>query len=240
MFTALLSSIFGVTIPVAFNYTIAVFILYLPDSYGIPSPARASPYIIGGSVANAHSIPWQVATVNYSTGRYSICGGTLISNRHVLTAAHCEKDRRSDAVIVGSHSINDGPHHKICKIELHPKCNTVTKEFDIAILHLEKPVEFGPHVATACLPKGRFPRVERGKKMTVSGWGLENQSQQRFAKDLQRLDISEVPFDKCQKIYSRLSKQTGKAIPPITRNMICAGDLENGFSDACQGDSGGS
>ena len=252
MFTTLLSSIFGVTIPIAFNYTIAVIILYLPDNYGLPSPARASPYIIGGSDAIPHSIPWQVISLPSSRDRLKACGGTLISNRHVLTAAHCETERLSGMVIVGAHSIegpqvtSDGIKHRVCKIEIHPNYNEGTREYDIAILHLKEPVEFNFNVAPACLPDERFSWNETGRKMTVSGWGLlkygrdergnwNDNPYNMLPRKLQKLEVPGINIDKCRKMYAAHPDRKHN----IADNMICAGDRKNGKISACQGDSGG-
>ena len=239
MFTTILSSIFGVTIPIAFNYTIAVIILYLPNTYGLPAPARASPYIFGGSDAIPHSIPWQVATLPKGGGRLNICGGTLISNRHVLTAAHCGK---VDRVIVGAHSIeltgtSDGIKHKVCRTVFHPNWNPNrnTNKYDIAILHLAEPVEFSNHVAPACLPDDRFSRVETASKMTVSGWGLVTRvmmGASSLRNKLQRVEVPGVTNNQCGQLYERVGRK-------ITDDMICAGDVESGKIDACPGDSGG-
>ena len=247
MITTILSSIFSVTIPIAFNYTIAVIILYLPDSYGFPSPARVSPYIIGGDDAVEHSIPWQVVTMSRDRNRMTACGGTLISSRHVLTAAHCEEARSSDIVILGAHEVgldgsSDGYHRGVCKSVNHPDYNWSSNDYDIAILHLEEPVQFNDRVAPACLPEPgrRFARVEAGRKMTVSGWGLIKYWNKRkfdhrnpktypqVSNNLRKLDVPGISNEQCRKLYPGFH----------AHNMICAGYLE-GEKDACRGDSGG-
>ena len=164
------------------------------------------------------------------------CGGTLISNRHVLSAAHCG-DR--DVVIVGKHSLkdsSDGVRHKICRTVFHPNFNAKTMEYDFAIHHLEQPVSFGSNVSPACLPSGRFDGVRTGKKMRVSGWGwLEYQSYKlsSWPDKLQGVEVSAITNDRCRNLYN--------GIFPITSDMMCAQGVENGMqsNDACLGDSGG-
>ena len=132
--------------------------------------------------------------------------------------------------------INGGEIGWVVDIE---KWNSNTKDYDIAILHLEKPVEFSHHVAPACLPDSRFSRVEREGTMTVSGWGLLNERFETglpsLPNHLQKVDVPGITNNRCRQLYSFLA-QTDVG---ITDNMICAGDVENGKIDACQGDSGG-
>ena len=193
-------------------------------------PAR--PYIVGGSEVIPHSIPWQVAVVPVRGGRPD-CGGTLISNRHVLTAAHCGKRK---FVILGKHSLedtSDGVWKKVCRTVFHPNFNARTMEYDFAIHHLAQPVEFGPRVAPACLPSAS---EITGRKMRVSGWGwfeFQSHEMSSWPDKLQSVEVSAITNEKCGKRY--------RGITTITSDMMCAGDFENVTPryDACEGDSGG-
>jgi elastase-2 len=98
------------------------------------------------------SQPWQVSV----DGPRSICGGTLIDERHVLTAAHCIKSPDGYTVTVGLHD-KDGIHfmeQKIsaAKIYVHEQYDNVTLANDIAILYLSKAVEVTDKVNFICLP----------------------------------------------------------------------------------------
>ena len=97
--------------------------------------------IVGGSEVIPHSIPWQVGLDEVGVKRPIDCGGTLISDRHVLTAAHCKPSHGMVHVIVGEHNISspeDGIRHEICRFVNHPNYNN--PEYDFAILHLKTPV----------------------------------------------------------------------------------------------------
>ena len=110
--------------------------------------------IVGGAPAELGAWPW-MANLGYrskdgnSRNPRWLCGGSLISDRHILTAAHCVHNRRELFVIrLGEHILNDendGAHPIDIRIERsfpHPRYNPDSLENDIAILKLEKPVQF--------------------------------------------------------------------------------------------------
>ena len=153
-------------------------------------PLAVSSNIVGGSEVLPHSIPWQVGLDEVGVKRPIDCGGTLISDRHVLTAAHCTWDVGSYDVIVGEHNItssSDGTRHSVCRSVDHPDNNHPNYlQNDVAILHLLEPVKIGQRAVPACLPSQflscpslNCPSLSTfggdalaGKNMTVSGWGV--------------------------------------------------------------------
>ena len=183
--------------------------------------------IVGGSAVTPYSLPWQVALVRRGSSR-PFCGGTLISPRHVLTAAHCVNSQNF-GIIVGEHSYtnsSDGTRQTVCRAINHPEYNL--NDNDLSIVHLQNPVEIGTRVAVACLPSvnlgGDFLA---GKNMTVSGWGAASFKGDSRT-ELFKADVPGITNSECNAMYHN-----------ITDSMLCAGDIANGGIDACQGDSGG-
>ena len=186
--------------------------------------------IVGGSEVTPYSLPWQVAFVGRG-GNSPFCGGTLISDRHVLTAAHCTSNGGNYDVIVGEHRItasSDGTRHSVCRFVDHPSYNSNSLSNDFSILHLDTPVQIGTRAAPACLPLSSFGGdFLAGKTMTVSGWGALSEGG-GSPTVLHSVDVPGITNDQCNNNYPG----------SITNVMLCAGQSSGGI-DSCQGDSGG-
>merc|ERR1719309_849072 len=116
--------------------------------------------ILGGNVTTPNQYPWMV--------RLSGCGGSLISNRHVLTAYHCGF---SKTVKVSTHHQYDENDYEEVAVEkrFYPD-SKVTGAHDIAILVLAKPVSFDREIHPICLPNSD-DFLWKGEKVTAMGWG---------------------------------------------------------------------
>ena len=183
--------------------------------------------IVGGSEVTPYSIPWQVALVSPGSNR-PFCGGTLISDRHVLTAAHCTSGSSPD-VIVGEHRITssaDGTRHTTCRYVDHPSYSNLNNDF--SILHLRTPVNLGTRAAPACLPSSTFAGdFLAGKTLTVSGWGALSQGG-GSPSVLHSVGVPGMTNSQCNSNYPG----------QIRSSMLCAGRASGGI-DSCQGNSGG-
>ena len=121
--------------------------------------------IIGGSIAES-PIPWQVRLLG---GAY-LCGGTILDEYTILTAAHC-KIFSSSHGYAGHTSYLSGPKPQafnVKKVINHPNYIESSSKFDYSIVKLEKPLIFNSYVKPACLPTASFVP---GDVAIVSGWG---------------------------------------------------------------------
>ncbi|XP_037545123.1 trypsin-2-like [Nematolebias whitei] len=185
--------------------------------------------IVGGQPAAAGAWPWQ-ATLDI---RGALCGGSLINNQWVLSAAHCfsSTSTLSVNVYLGKERMQGlNPNQvvrTVSQIIKHPNYNVNTFDNDLALVKLSSTVTFTNYIMPVCLAaKGSdFPK---GLDCWVVGFGTTSSV---ISNTLQEVDIPIVSNSDCSKAY----KPTGIT---ITSNMICAG-LTKGGKDSCQGDSGG-
>ena len=188
--------------------------------------------IVGGYGVVPHSIPWHVGLARKGDS-IPYCGGTLISDRHVLTAAHCKISSYLPIdVIVAEHDLKstvDGIRKGVCRFTNHPKYDSKNVNYDYSIIHLQQPVKLSRKVSPACLPPKRMSdEYLRNKDLTVSGWGKLSEHSGERPNSLNKVVVPGISHADCVKYYGKL----------ITQKMLCAGKPQ-GEDDACQNDSGG-
>ncbi|OQR69115.1 hypothetical protein BIW11_12466, partial [Tropilaelaps mercedesae] len=198
---------------------------------------RSIQRIIGGHTARKGDWPWAVALMRPIFVDESLweqfCGGTLITNRHVLTAAHCVRGmtRSRLRIRTGYVNLNDANPSEdslVKSIISHSSFTPLNLNADIAIVELQHVITLGPHRSTCCLPDSRD---HAGYEGIVLGWGATNSSgySSSTSNILQLAKLPILSNAECQRKYER----------PISPSKLCAGALDaNGF-DACKGDSGG-
>ncbi|XP_065510780.1 kallikrein-14-like isoform X2 [Caloenas nicobarica] len=180
--------------------------------------------IIGGRPCSINQRPFQVAIIKRGQ---ILCGGSLISDQWVLSAAHCKQPISSIRVLIGTDTLRDGTGtvRYITRALVHPNYNRGRNDNDFMLLKLNKPVRFSNSVKKIRLPR-ECPR--EGMGCTVSGWGTTKSPGAKLPKNLHCAAIQTFGEAACARAY-------GNAITP---NMFCAGVPQGGV-DSCQGDSGG-
>ena len=195
-------------------------------SCGVPNrPNR----IVGGVVTEVNEYPWQVGLVSSSSTR-PYCGGSILSSRTILTAAHCTAGdvASSITVVVAEHdwTVADGElRFSVCSKTEHPAYESSTVDYDFSILTLCSDISFTQDASPVCLPTQPGSAYD-GVLATVSGWGTLVAGGSQPAQ-LMEVDVTTLTNPACNAAYGAGS---------ITESMICATTLGK---DACQGDSGG-
>ena len=199
-------------------------------------PEQTFSKIVNGTEVDIGEIQWQAhLATKEGYWKNGFCGGTLLCDRFVLTAAHCCVGfPKPEVVILGDHyAENENDPYEIRidveKIIIHPKYYRYQN--DIAIIQLAKPVRNKKGIRNACLPKYE-PRQQEVKEMLITGWGAKY-SAGPTSNVLLKAVVDLVSRKKCKEMYK---KPWNGQTEDITERMICAASPGK---DTCQGDSGG-
>lgn len=209
---------------------------------GVPNVNR----IVGGTVVRINKYPW---TAQLITNGFLFCGGALINDRYVLTAAHCVLGQKASSLSVrllqlNRSSKNSGIMRSVASLNVHKKYNTDTLVNDIALIKLNKPIALKDPIRPVCLPSLRrqnFDFKEVCLKLflpfflskfvyffqiqgIVAGWGLTTQDG----------SVSSVLLEVTVPIITNTQCRATSYKSMIVSTMLCAGLVEKGGKDACQ------
>jgi len=213
--------------------------------------------IVGGTAAPDGKYPWQVRLYSSDDDAVGFCGGSIIDEKWILTAAHCLLD--TDAVVVGYGSNDRTKTTKIEseKIIVHPGYIAGEKA-DVALVKLKKPIPEAKAIAYADAAQDQA-LLPDGANVVVTGWGAiwdfqafqnavdvmagrRTVSERKLLSDeelqaplkLHEVDIQVIDPTECKAVYKSLQ------VPAfaIGDTEICATGLAGG-KDSCFGDSGG-
>jgi len=222
---------------------------FQPSFCGLtPVPPPKTARIVGGKEAWVGQFPWQVQLHVKPVGKdYSRfqCGGTLVSENLIVTAAHCitSNNMKDYSIVMGKQkqdtnykSYNE-QHLNAKEILVHPSYSKHNLLNDIALIWVEskynQTARFTDYIQPACLPHHNA-NVESlyqvGEHGIVSGWGLLDENHKTGSETLQHVSVPIVDSTKCIRAYSRLVQMDSNL-------QFCAGN--NRGQDACAGDSGG-
>jgi len=202
-----------------------------PSGRCVCGQANRATRVVGGETTEVNEYPWQVALVGRGSSQV-YCGGSLINDRWVLTAAHCTQ-QGVQQVILGNHrqSATESTEKRINvrRVEDHPNYNDNNLDNDFSLLELSSPVDLesaAPGIRTVCLPTASNPAQYENVPSVVSGWGTTSSGGNQ-PDALRDVTVKTMTNSACNGFYGS---------PTITDAMLCA---KNPGKDSCQGDSGG-
>lgn len=198
--------------------------------------------VVGGQNAEQYEFKF-LAGLGYKSGIIKnptehFCGGSLIKDNFILTAAHCLYDDSGNPLKANEIFVFlnvwqlDNPNsemerYDVIQIIKHENYNDFTSNHDIALLRISGKSSLNPITLPA--HKDESLLVE-GKKCTIAGWGATNKSGTQYPKTLQKVELEVISNTTC----NASNWYDGEVLP----SMLCAG-YAAGQKDACYGDSGG-
>ncbi|CAF2967029.1 unnamed protein product, partial [Rotaria sp. Silwood2] len=207
--------------------------------------------IVGGEEAQIGTWGW-AASLQIRYDGLHFCGGTVIDERHIITAAHCFPWIHKQGfdpvdvvrVLIGAHDKSspepdNAQFFDLLSVRSHPQYDKDDQQskFDIAILTLRQTIDFqgSPFISRVCLPSfnstpvdlsnPEYPAV--GTNLVAIGWGDQRSGSGQGSRTLRQVTIQAIDKDDitCQRWLEKDSM-----------TQLCAAALEK---DTCQGDSGG-
>ncbi|CAH0605506.1 unnamed protein product [Chrysodeixis includens] len=214
------------------------FLLFLAcSSYVLSSPVPETAdaaRIVNGYEVDIREVPYQASLRRRVVSGYAhMCGAVIISDRGLLTAAHCVVayvgSPSSLRVTVGTTSrVTGGRTHDISRVLPHEQYSADTLQHDIAVLGTTRAITFSTSIAPVAIPRESF-NLPVGTEALVSGFGTTSY-EGPSSSVLMAAQVKIIDQQTCLRAYMRIAA--------ITDGMVCALG-HNPLRDACQGDSGG-
>ncbi|XP_018606973.1 granzyme K-like [Scleropages formosus] len=198
------------------------------------SAACSGVTIIKGKEVKPHSRPWMVSI---QVNGYHTCGGILIKDQWVVTAAHCKKNFRgslkSVTAVLGAHALSEKEGKGVCRVGIEvchtlPTYSEKSKAGDIMLLKLRQKIKLKT-AKVHDLPRSSKD-IPAGTACKVTGWGVTSSESKNPSDTLQEADVYVVDRELCNCLHNNN--------PAILESMLCARNIRTG-ADSCLGDSGG-
>ncbi|XP_046694303.1 transmembrane protease serine 3 [Silurus meridionalis] len=179
--------------------------------------------IVGGNLSFSGQYPWQVS-LQYQN--LFLCGGSLITNQWIVTAAHCvygfaNPNLWTVRVGITEQPVSGAADFSVMKIFFNSAYHPESLSYDIALVRLKQPLSFNGQIQPICLPN-----YDEGfsSMCWISGWGA-TKVRGEVSVALHSALVPLLSIEEC-------------GIPGLSAWNICAGYLSGG-AGTCQGDSGG-
>ncbi|XP_053689221.1 brachyurin-like [Sabethes cyaneus] len=192
--------------------------------------------ITNGQEATPGQFPYQIALLSTFAGGTGLCGGTVLTNNFIMTAAHCVQNAQGGTAIIGAHNRNvvEATQQRIGfgagGIRIHPGYTPTNIRNDIAVVQLNSAIAFNDRVQPARIPAAGDSRTFAGLTGTVSGFGRTTDASQA---------TSPVVMFTTNPIMTQADclSSWGNNANLIQAQNICLSGA--GGRSACNGDSGG-
>ncbi|CAK1548139.1 unnamed protein product [Leptosia nina] len=192
--------------------------------------------LIGGTIAAEGEFPYLVSlrVISSKNVLEHFCGGAILSQIWVLTAAHCTTSYKMEklVVVVGTNQLwSDGLHYRVSKIIRHENYDPDRIQNDVALLKLNQPIKNVRKVASIPLTTEYTPA---GVDLVVAGWGNNNTkgNNKRQNTQLKKVTVKSINNDECKRDLGKMTYKT-----PVTKKNICTFKADS--QATCYGDSGG-
>ena len=223
----------------AFSVAAVAFAAPVEDSFDIV------PTIIGGVPAEQGEFPWQISQRRgtLETPGSHMCGGSIGSEKYIITAAHCKFRTNGVIFAYGTNQWKDTDNLAVASLYTsHPNYNSRTIDFDYAYVTLETDLVWSEYIQ----PINIVPANENSKNnnekygdtATTAGWGYSQHDAAGnpivIPDDLQKLDLPLNSWDTCVGYWG--DPEENPVLGRYTERMQCCGGQG---SSSCMGDSGG-
>ena len=181
--------------------------------------------IVGGKATTINRVPYLVHLLD--NGRF-FCGGTIVNQQYIVTAAHCVKGvaARRLTVVAGTGKLSErGVRSQVVKVMVPKGFNMDSMTMDVAVLKLKTPLKGRFIQPIGLCSKGWKP----GTSFKVSGWGLTGENASSTPNQVRTVNVRSMAKPKCTGRFRGNAR--------LTKTMFCAAIA--GRKDACLGDSGG-
>ncbi|XP_077301725.1 chymotrypsin-2-like isoform X2 [Arctopsyche grandis] len=207
-----------------FKATVFFVLALFSAIHGLPVESEWDWRVVGGSNAGNGAVPYQVSLRSSSNSHF--CGGSIISPRTILTAAHCLNGRTASntVVVVGTNTLNaGGTTYQATSLKIKEDYIPAFIINDIGLVILSQDIEFGDKVKAIELGRDY---TDGGATVVLSGWGTTSYPG-TAPNDLQIISLLTQTYEQCKSAHSRL----------VVESQICT--LTKAGEGACHGDSGG-